>query len=173
MRNFLILLSLLALQASGCHDEKRQQVHVSQAEIQEDLIAYNRKKVERENSTIEHYNDSLNLGMQKSPTGLRYVIDHTGEGDSISFGSKIEVDYSIYLLDSTLCYSSDLTGTRMFSVEESDEMPGMHELVQRMRVGDKARGILPSRLGYGFTGDIERIPQDAVLLIDVHVVRGL
>lgn len=173
MRNLMILFTILALQAAACHDDKKQQTQVSEAQLQEDLIAYNRKKVGRENALINHYHDSLQLGMTKSPTGLRYRVEHTGEGDSITFGTKIEVNYSIYLLDSTLCYSSDLTGSRMIRVEESDEMPGMHELVQYMRIGDRAQGILPSRLGYGFTGDIEKIPQDAVLLIDVNVVREL
>jgi FKBP-type peptidyl-prolyl cis-trans isomerase len=173
MRFVVILFILVILQSAGCKQTTEYKPTVSNQELEDDLIAFNRQKVERENAAIDNYLNSLNLTMEKSNTGLRYLIDRKGSGDTIVFGVEVEVKYDIYLIDSTLCYSSKITGNKRFFVEESDEMPGMHELVKLLRVGDSARSILPSRLGYGFTGDSDKIPGDAVLLLDVEVLSAL
>jgi len=39
-----------------------------------------------------------------------------------------------------------------------------------MRVGDKAKFIVPSHLGHGLSGDFEKIPPLTTLVIDLELV---
>jgi FKBP-type peptidyl-prolyl cis-trans isomerase len=40
-----------------------------------------------------------------------------------------------------------------------------------MRAGDKARFIFPSHLAFGFTGDSQKIPQNASVIYDIQLLR--
>jgi len=64
-----------------------------------------------------------------------------------------------------------VSGPLQMLVEGSEAPPGFHEVVQKMRRGDSARCIWPSRLGYGMTGDLHKIPLNAVLLVDLEVKK--
>ena len=65
--------------------------------------------------------------------------------------------------------SSKVSGPLQMLVEGSDAPPGFHEVVQYMQSGDSAHCIWPARLGYGMTGDLHKIPLNAILLVDLSV----
>ena len=48
-------------------------------------------------------------------------------------------------------------------------MIGLDQAVLQLSVGSRAKVILPSNLAYGIGGDGDRIPQSAILVIDVKV----
>jgi FKBP-type peptidyl-prolyl cis-trans isomerase len=48
---------------------------------------------------------------------------------------------------------------------------GLHEAIQYLRVGDKAKIILPSYLAHGLTGDSDKIPPMASVLYDIELVE--
>jgi len=39
-----------------------------------------------------------------------------------------------------------------------------------MKVGDRAKAILPSHLGHGLLGDRQKIPPQSILYIDVELI---
>lgn len=160
---------LLLIMGASCGERTGHQKQYTEAEIRDQLIDYNKGKMNEEDAFITSYVQLHELDMQKSETGMRYTIFHVGEGDSIKVGEQVEVNYDIRLDDSTLCYSSDRSGALRLLVEGSEAPPGFHEIVQKMKRGDRARCIWPARLGYGMTGDLHKIPLNAVLLVDLEV----
>jgi peptidylprolyl isomerase len=42
-----------------------------------------------------------------------------------------------------------------------------------MHEGDKAKFIFPSHLAFGFTGDSGKIPQNASVIYDIHLLKIL
>ncbi len=170
MRVMLSSLFLVAVLVA-CHDEKTAYREVSDAELREQLMDYNKRKVENEDSLISAFVREYGLDFDISPTGMRYRILNTGGARKVEKGDDVALTYAIHLLDSTPVYASKDNGAFRFTIEQSDAAPGFHELVKRMNYGDSAVTIWPARLGYGIAGDQDRIPLDAILLVDIRILE--
>ena len=55
-------------------------------------------------------------------------------------------------------------------IDKSDIESGVQEGIKKMRVGDKAKLIIPSHLAHGLTGDMEKIPPLSVIVVDIHLI---
>lgn len=163
---------LIAFQAcGGCQNQKQQQQESRTYEqYQEDLIQANRKNVSLENDRIEDFINQMEWEMKRTGTGLRYEIYEKGSGDTARMGMTATILYEIWLLDSTLVYSSEKSGPKRFRIGEDNVESGLHEAITYLRVGDKARFILPSHLAYGLTGDQVAIPSNTPILYDLELV---
>jgi FKBP-type peptidyl-prolyl cis-trans isomerase len=106
----------------------------------------------------------------KTGTGLRYYIYENGTGEKAVSGKNAEVTFSISLLDGRLCYKTDSLETEIFEIDKSEIETGVQEGIKKMRVGDKAKLIIPSHLGHGLVGDMDKIPPLSVLVIDIHLI---
>lgn len=135
------------------------------------LEKVNKYEVEKEKDEIDQYITRHNWAMVKSGTGLRYMIIEKGNGAKPVSGNQVKVNYTISLLDGTVCYSSDKDGAYEFSVEGDAIESGLHEAVQLMHVGEKAKFILPSYLAHGVHGDDEKIPPLSALVVDLQLVE--
>ena len=110
--------------------------------------------------------------MTATGTGLRYMVYQKGEGsDSAKVGNTVTVDFEISLLSGDVCYSSKENGAESFIVEKSDIESGLHEGVQFMCVGDKAKFIIPSHAAHGLVGDTEKIPPLSPVIYDIELLK--
>ena len=105
--------------------------------------------------------------MKTTESGLWYMIYHSGQGEKAATGKIATLEYTLSLLDSTVCYS----GQKEFRLGRSRVESGLKEGVLLMRVGDKARMIMPPHLAHGLLGDGVCIPQRAIILYDVELVN--
>ena len=108
--------------------------------------------------------------MELTGSGLRYLIYEKGGGDLVDSGRTVIINYTVNLIDGTLCYSSEINGTKGFALGKGEVENGLDEGVFYMRVGDKAKFILPSNLAYGLMGDGNKIPSHSVLIYDVELI---
>ena len=107
----------------------------------------------------------------RTGTGLRYFIYHKSENkDTARVGDEVLVDFEISLLDGTICYSSENDGPESFIVEKTDIESGLHEGMQYMCTGDKAKFILPSHMAHGMIGDTEKIPPMMPTVYDITLI---
>ena len=109
--------------------------------------------------------------METTGTGLHYMFIGKGKGDSARSGDVVKVNYTIALMDGTVCYSSDKDGTYEFRVEGDAIESGLHEAIQLMRAGDKAKFILPAHLAHGVHGDDANIPPLSTLVVDLELLE--
>jgi FKBP-type peptidyl-prolyl cis-trans isomerase len=106
----------------------------------------------------------------KTGSGLRYFIYKNGIGEKAVSGLFAEVKYKINLLDGTLCYETKVDEKETFEIDKSDIESGVQEGIKKMRIGDKAKLIVPSHLAHGLLGDNDKIPPLTVLVIDIELV---
>ena len=123
--------------------------------------------VRKENEQIESFLKRYKWPVTKTGTGLRYYVYEKGEGDSAKVGMFATIDYSITLLSGDTAYSSKETGPQEFLINMDNVESGLHEGIQYMKVGDRAKMILPSYLAHGLIGDSKKIPPRTTIIYDI------
>ncbi|WP_028282856.1 peptidylprolyl isomerase [Olleya marilimosa] len=115
--------------------------------------------------------DKLAAGFEETKSGLRYQIIQKGNGKKAEKGNQVSVHYKGQLADGTVFDSSYKRNQPLdFQVGVGQVISGWDEGIQLLQVGDKARFVIPSDLGYGSRGAGGVIPPDAVLVFDVELV---
>lgn len=106
-------------------------------------------------------------------SGLMYVIETPGEGESPERGAPVKVHYTGSLLDGTVFDSSRRRGQPIeFPIGMGRVIPGWDEGVMMMREGGRRTLIVPPELGYGERGAGNVIPPDAWLIFEVELVAA-
>ena len=167
MRSCLLLLAgSLLLSITGNSQDRKQD---SQS-MNESLLRMNRMLVENETKRINEFIERHQYHMSRTGTGLRYEIYRQVEGKSPDSGNVVEIKYRIFLLDGTLCYSSDSTGAAKLRIGSGEQVTGLEEGLLMMSPGDRARLILPAHMAYGMSGDRNRIPPGQALFYDLEML---
>lgn len=106
-----------------------------------------------------------------TPSGLQYIMVQDGSGEVPAVGQKVLVHYTGYLEDGTIFDSSVERGQPLpFPLGQGKVIKGWDEGIGLLKVGGKARLIIPSDLAYGDQGYPGMIPPKATLIFDVELV---
>ena len=131
-------------------------------------------RAEREAAELKAQEDELNnvsAGFDKTDSGLRYKIIQEGNGKKASKGATVSVHYKGQLLDGTEFDSSYKRKQPIdFAIGVGQVIAGWDEGIQLLKVGDKARMVIPSNLAYGSKGAGGIIPPNAPLIFDVELM---
>ncbi len=139
--------------------------------INKQLIKVNKYLVKEDRDRIISYIKRKGWNMKESPTGFWYQIYYHGNGDSARNDEIATINYTIELLDGTLCYSSDSTGPKIFKIGLSNVVPGLQQAILLLRQGDKARFIFPPHLAYGLVGDEKKIPPRSIIVYNLQLIK--
>jgi peptidyl-prolyl cis-trans isomerase A (cyclophilin A) len=116
--------------------------------------------------------DKLSEGFKKTDSGLRYQIIQEGNGTKAEKGKTVSVHYKGQLSDGTVFDSSYKRNQPIdFALGVGQVIPGWDEGIQLLKVGDKARFVIPSDLAYGSRGAGGVIPPNATLIFDVELMK--
>lgn len=103
-------------------------------------------------------------------TGLRYVDEVVGTGESPSPGKLVRVHYTGWLENGTKFDSSVDRGQPLeFPIGVERVIKGWDEGVMTMKVGGKRKLIIPPDLGYGARG-VGPIPPNSTLIFEVELL---
>ena len=132
-------------------------------------LAQKRIKEQKEKQAKEL--QKITKGFLQTESGLHYKIIKEGAGEQASAGKKVSVHYKGELLDGTVFDSSYKRQQPIdFVLGIGQVITGWDEGVSLLKVGDKARFLIPSDLAYGSKGAGGVIPPNATLLFDVELV---
>jgi len=129
------------------------------------------KRIAAEREAARAELDKLAAGFDETESGLRYQIIQKGEGKKAEKGNTVFVHYKGQLADGTVFDSSYKRNSPLdFQVGVGQVIPGWDEGICLLNVGDKARLVIPSDLGYGAAGAGGVIPPNATLVFDVELM---
>ncbi len=166
-----VMVFILMMSVSSCSGSQNRNEDNQNTEIPlETYIKVNRSLVAKEQARIKAYLDSQNIEMERTGTGLWYIIDIPGNGPDIKRGQIVTIEYEVKLLDGTVCYDSDEKGPREFEVGRGGVESGLEEGILLLKNGSKARFIMPPHLAHGLIGDDDEIPARAIIRYDIEVV---
>jgi FKBP-type peptidyl-prolyl cis-trans isomerase len=116
------------------------------------------------------------------PSGLIFKkLVENPKGAAISGGQSVKVNYTGRLSYGNLKYDAAMkviydtafdSGTFTFVAGKGEVIAGFEEGILKMRVGEKAALIIPSKIGYGANGS-GTIPPNSPLYFEVEVVGAL
>ena len=130
------------------------------------------KRLEEEKQRSEAELDKISQGFEKTPSGLRYQITEKGNGKKAEKGNTVSVHYRGKLANGQEFDSSFKRNQPLeFVVGIGQVIEGWDEGLQLLQVGDKARLVIPSYLGYGSRGAGGVIPPNATLIFDVELIN--
>ena len=115
--------------------------------------------------------EKLAAGFEKTASGLRYKIIQKGSGTAAKKGAMVAVHYE-GSLDNGQVFDSSYSRKEpiSFPLGAGQVIPGWDEGIALLQVGDKARFVIPSHLGYGSRGAGGVIPPNATLIFDVELM---
>ena len=106
-----------------------------------------------------------------TPSGLKYTVSETGEGEKVGVNKKVKVHYTGSLTDGTVFDSSVERGVPLeFVVGVGQVIKGWDEALSDMKKGEKRTLTIPPELGYGAGGRPPVIPPSSVLIFDVELL---
>lgn len=131
-----------------------------------------KEKRESEQKKIQEAElDKIAKGFDSTESGLRYKMIQEGKGAKAEKGQTVSVHYEGSLLNGQVFDSSYKRKEPIdFQLGAGQVISGWDEGISLLKVGDKARFVIPPDLGYGSAGAGGVIPPDATLLFDVELM---
>ncbi len=104
-------------------------------------------------------------------SGLKYVVEKDGEGETPEKGAQVKAHYAGFLTNGMKFDSSyDRNEPLSFNVGVKQVIAGWDEALMGMKKGEKRTLIIPSHLGYGKQGAGGVIPPNATLIFEVELI---
>jgi FKBP-type peptidyl-prolyl cis-trans isomerase FkpA len=129
---------------------------------------------------LDEYIQTNYPDLEPKPSGLYYIEEVKGTGDSIIPGDKIQIFYATWTIDSFLIDETNgyTKGYRFepfeFVVGAGTAIKGLEEAATYMQLGTVANLVINSELAYGQNGNTQGSPPVAgfsTLLMQVQVYK--
>ncbi|MBN1989539.1 MAG: FKBP-type peptidyl-prolyl cis-trans isomerase [Bacteroidales bacterium] len=172
LSNFSLLLLIVAIGFWCCNGSGKKQPPVSLSQAKEQLEGINKELVKNDKEQIEAYlkRYALDSLVAQNGAGLYYIIYGDALGAIAEKGQLATISYKVSLLDGSICYGETTPVQEQFLVGQGGVVSGLEQGVLLMRVGQKAKFILPPHLAHGLVGDGSKIPPRAILVYDVELL---
>ncbi len=106
--------------------------------------------------------------VQKTESGIRYIIEKEGTGANPTIDDKVKVHYKGTLLDGSE-FDSSYARNQPAEFPLKGVVKGWQEGIPLIKTGGKGKLIIPSGLAYGSRGR-PSIPANSVLIFDVELL---
>ncbi len=170
-KNKILLLVVVLGLLVACSGEEKERVLPDPAEVQEAFALSNQYLLEKEEQAIEDFISRYGWEMERTGSGLRYIIKNQGTGEKASYGQRVVLDYEIYLITGDPVYSSAGDGPLEFTVGRGGVERGLEEGILMLAKNGQAVFIMPHHLAHGVPGDGEKIPRRATIIYRVEVLE--
>jgi len=169
---FILMLTGISWFTLSCvNTETRQKKTFTENELQKPLLEANKKVVKTERRQIDDFIARYKWNLTETGTGLRYSIYEHGTGQKAVEGKIAVLEYEVSLLDGEIIYSSGQSGLKEFRIGKGGVESGLEEGILLMKVGDRAKFIIPSHLAFGLLGDNNKISSKTTLVYDVKLLK--
>lgn len=145
---------------------------VTEQEMKKEHELYIIKMEAQENSLLQEYLKNENITVKPTKTGLYIIFLKKGNGAKAKFGNTASIHYKGSLINGEILASSiDKDKPLTFTVGNGEVIKAWDEVVQNMRIGDKVKIIVPSKLAYGEFGYKEKIPPFSTLIFEIKLLK--
>ena len=176
LQSVIILISILIGLVSCKNDQNEEPEQtalpysVVKLQHRQELLDWNKEIVEIDHTVIEKFIERRKWNMEISGSGLYYQIYQETDGAPAINDKVAEISYSTMLLNGTVIYTAEEYGNRFLHLGHNQEEIGLNEGLMMMKVGEKARFILPPHLAFGVPGDGYLVAPYTILVYDIELL---
>ncbi|MFZ4399984.1 MAG: FKBP-type peptidyl-prolyl cis-trans isomerase [Bacteroidales bacterium] len=171
IKRLFLFLSISILFSCNPTIQKPKVIIPIEDSIDQRMINTNKILVKNESIQIDDFIKRYKWEMNATGSGLRYMIYKKGNGIKPKNNSKIKINFRTSLLNGVTLYNSEFDGVKVFVLGKAEVETGLEEGILLLKVGDKAKFIIPSHLAFGLLGDQKKIPRKATLVYDVELLE--
>ncbi len=168
---FGCIIFVLIFACSSCEGRQTDNKEIDDQPLKKTLEDVNIMMLEAERQEIDDFVTRYGWEANKTNTGLRYFIYERGDGRQAALNLTAVISYEISLLNGEVLYSSEKSGPRHFRIGKGGVETGLEEGIRLLRVGDRAKFILPAHLAHGVPGDGVKIPRRSAIVYDVQLLK--
>jgi FKBP-type peptidyl-prolyl cis-trans isomerase FkpA len=165
----LIFLAIMMI-FNNCESNDSGKPLQNPSKYKESLIKANQEAVKAENEQIDDFIRRYEWNMETTRTGIRFMITRQGVGAKTQPGKTVKLSYTLTLLTGDTIYTALKDGPLVFEVGKGQVITGLEEAILLLRVGDRAKIIIPSHLAFGLIGDQKKILHKASLVYDLEFI---
>jgi FKBP-type peptidyl-prolyl cis-trans isomerase len=164
-----ILMSFLWL---ACSNQSTDVVNKNIVSYRDDsVVMMNKQLLKIENQEITDFCNRYRWEMEQTSTGLRYCFIKNGQGKSVTEGTSVDLIIEVRLLTGEIVFKKDPVKFSTVVIGKRQLPAGLEEGILLMKTGDQCKFIIPSYLASGLPGDFENVPDKAVLVCDVELLK--
>ena len=145
------------------------------SEITDIFIDANKAMIQDEERMIDSLLLLSNTYFRKDSTGIRIHIDHQSDHQNSNYpidGDNISIAYNCVVFDDTQTVIDNVfIDTLTFKIGYSKQMRGLNYAIKLLKIGDKAKIIIPSYLGFGLSGYKQSVPPYSTLLLNIKLLN--
>ena len=134
------------------------------------------EQIKIDDKRIQEYIQQNNLkNVQKTESGVYYVVNEPGKGPQASVGDQVSVHYKLSHLDGKELESSRNNPMAngepfKFTLGQGQVIKGWDEAIQKLQEGSEATLLIPSTLAYGAQDRGPDMPANSILRFDVELI---
>ena len=164
----IFFLTPLVLIMAACQGDPPMigQPSAQQTDMKEHLLNAHRTIAQSEETAIDEYIARRRWPAQKMSDGARRWVYSIGKGKEVRIEDSVTIRYNIEAINGKTIYDYE---EETYMAGHRRDMIGLDGAVMGLTRGSKAKVILPSNIAYGIGGDGDRIPQSAILVIDLEI----
>ena len=157
----------------------KHQLRISEEEkdyLSEFFIASNKEIIKFEDFLIDSLIALSGLSFLKDSSGIRILINNKNNPQNFhtvpNDGEIVEVAYDCIIfekLESLRHYS--MIDTIVFQLGYSKQMRGLNHAIKLLKIGESAKIIIPSYLGFGSSGYGKEVPPYATLVLNIKLLN--
>ncbi|MHA6246492.1 FKBP-type peptidyl-prolyl cis-trans isomerase [Pontibacter sp. CAU 1760] len=134
------------------------------------------EQIKVDDTKLQEYIKANNLqNVQKTESGVYYVVNKPGKGPQASPGDQVSVHYKLSFLD-----GKELENSRnnpmangepfKFTLGQGQVIKGWDDAIQQLKEGSSATLLVPSTLAYGEQDRGPDMPANSILRFDVELL---
>jgi FKBP-type peptidyl-prolyl cis-trans isomerase FkpA len=134
--------------------------------------------IEAEEKALQNYLKEKNITSTGEPEGYIILKQTEGRGEPITDGTTVQVNFTGRFLNGMVFDSNTKGKPYTFTIGNNEVIAGWELAFRKLKQGDKATLIIPSKLGYGKEGLLRPnssayvVPPFSTLVFDVEVVQA-
>ena len=176
-RTFNLAIVLLFFCISCKHSYQQKIIVERDDEVDNFFIHANKKIIQSEEKKIDSLIEDADVPFSRHSSGIRFFSDsYNNSFDSLTFpvdGDVVLIAYNCFVFEDVDNMSDDsyLMDTISFKIGYSKQMKGLNYGIKLLQIGDKAKIIIPSYLGFGMSGYGKSVPPYSTLLLNVKLLN--
>ena len=172
----LVLICLFLTFA--CHQKQQSPITEDNRDYVSDFfMASNKEIIKLEDLMIDSLIKLSFKEFSKDSSGVRFLVTQENQSHQLSNrmpkdGDIVQVAYNCVVLEDIDSFNhATMLDTVIFQIGYSKQMRGMTYAIKLLKIGESAKIIIPSYLGFGMSGYGELVPPYSTLLLNIKLLN--